>query len=163
MIALCETPRGILEAPAIAASSGCVGLMWGSEDLAAGFGAWRSRDDEGLVPELRWARSMTLAAARAAGVLAIDAVDPRIAVPGRAGVEAAEAAAAGFDGKACIHPSQLAAVRRAFRPPADRIEWAVRVLAAAPDGAAVAVDGAMVDEAVLRTARRIRTLAEASD
>lgn len=158
VIALCETPRGILEAAAIAAAPGCVGLMWGSEDLAAGLGAWSSRDEAGLRPVLLWARAMTLTAARAAGVLAIDAVDPRIAHPERVATEAAEAAAAGFDGKACIHPVQIPLVRDAFRPPVDRIEWAARVLAASPDGAAVAVDGELVDEAILRTARRLREL-----
>jgi citrate lyase subunit beta/citryl-CoA lyase len=58
---------------------------------------------------------------------------------------------------------QIPVVRDAFRPPADRVVWAAHVLAAAHDGAAVAIDGSMVDEAVLRTARRILALADTSD
>ena len=68
-----------------------------------------------------------------------------------------EARALGFGGKLCIHPNQVAFVNAAFRPTADEIAWAKRVVAAdaAAHGAAVAGDGKMVDRPVLLRAKEI--------
>jgi citrate lyase subunit beta/citryl-CoA lyase len=68
--------------------------------------------------------------------------------------DARYAAALGFGGKLCIHPSQIAPVRRGFAPADAEIAWAERVLAADENGAA-AVDGAMVDAPVRARARQI--------
>ena len=67
--------------------------------------------------------------------------------------DAAHARALGMTGKLCIHPRQIAEVRRAFAPTEAEIDWARRVLASG-DGA-VSVDGAMVDEPVRIRARAI--------
>ncbi len=64
-------------------------------------------------------------------------------------------------GKLCIHPRQLAEIKRAFAPSLDEIEWARRVLASG-DGAAN-VDGAMVDEPVRIRARTILASAQEAD
>ena len=63
----------------------------------------------------------------------------------------------GFGGKLCIHPRQLAAVHAGFAPMADEVAWANRVVAAAAaaDGAAVALDGKMVDRPVIFQAEEI--------
>jgi citrate lyase subunit beta/citryl-CoA lyase len=54
----------------------------------------------------------------------------------------------------------VAVVREAFRPPADRLAWADEVLSSAAAAGGVAmVGGSMVDEPVLRAARRVRELA----
>lgn len=164
--ALCETPLGVLHAAELAEAENCVGLMWGSEDLAASLGAWSSRDGSGLLRSpLAASRDAVLMAARAAGVIALDTVFPDVDDEDGLGREASVAAEAGWDAKACIHPAQLAIVRAAFRPSADRLAWADEVLAleAAPRGGGVAlVRGAMVDAPVLRAARRVRELAEGS-
>ena len=62
----------------------------------------------------------------------------------------------GFSGKLCIHPSQVAVVHDAFMPTAEELAWARKVLAADADagGAAVQVDGRMVDLPVVLQARR---------
>ena len=62
----------------------------------------------------------------------------------------------GFSGKLCIHPSQVAVVHDAFRPTAEELAWARKVLAADAEagGAAVQVDGRMVDLPVVLQARR---------
>src|SRR5205823_11880052 len=62
----------------------------------------------------------------------------------------------GFGGKLCIHPSQVAGVHAAFAPTVQELEWARKVLAAdaAAGGAAVQVDGRMVDLPVVLQARR---------
>jgi citrate lyase subunit beta/citryl-CoA lyase len=63
----------------------------------------------------------------------------------------------GFGAKLCIHPKQVAAVNAAFVPTAKDVEWARKVLAAAAasHGAAVAVDGRMVDRPVILKAQEI--------
>ena len=67
----------------------------------------------------------------------------------------------GFGGKLCIHPRQLATVHAAYLPQPDELLWAQRVLAAAQAaaGAAVAVDGKMVDRPVMIKAERLVALA----
>ena len=76
--------------------------------------------------------------------------------------EVARARRQGFGGKLCIHPKQVAAVNEGFRPTTAEVDWAKRVVAADAEakGAAVAVDGKMVDRPVMLKARAI--LAEAS-
>jgi len=71
--------------------------------------------------------------------------------------ETARARRLGFGAKLCIHPKQVAAVNRGFLPSDAELDWARRVLAAAEasGGAAVAVDGKMVDAPVLLRARRL--------
>jgi citrate lyase subunit beta/citryl-CoA lyase len=63
----------------------------------------------------------------------------------------------GFGGKLCIHPKQIDAVHRAYAWSDADQAWATRVLQAveASEGAAVAVDGKMVDLPVILKARRI--------
>lgn len=63
----------------------------------------------------------------------------------------------GFGGKLCIHPKQVAIVNAAFSPDAAEVAWARRVLdaAARSGGAAVAVDGKMIDRPIIRKAERI--------
>ena len=70
--------------------------------------------------------------------------------------EAEDGAATGFAAKACIHPTQAAVVREAFRPPAEEVAWARRVLAAAEGNHGVfAFEGRMVDAPVLRHAEQV--------
>lgn len=63
----------------------------------------------------------------------------------------------GFGGKLCVHPSQIDPVNHCFSPSAEEVAWARRILAAAAvaQGAAVAVDGEMVDLPVMRKAQGI--------
>ena len=63
----------------------------------------------------------------------------------------------GFGGKLCIHPKQVAHVNAAFAPTGDELAWARRVVAAAAEskGAAVALDGRMVDRPVILKAEQI--------
>jgi citrate lyase subunit beta/citryl-CoA lyase len=67
----------------------------------------------------------------------------------------------GFGGKLCIHPKQVATVNAAFSPSDAEIEWARKVLDAAQrsGGAAVAVDGRMIDRPVIMKAEQIVALA----
>ena len=65
--------------------------------------------------------------------------------------------AASASAAAVIHPRQVEPVRRHFAPSEGEIDWARRVIAAdtASGGAAVSVDGKMVDKPVLLRAQAI--------
>lgn len=154
VIALCETAAGILAAQALAAADGIIALMWGAEDLVASVGGTSSRSADGHYRDVAaFARSHVLIAAAAAGIAAIDAVHLDIADLDGLRDEATDAAASGFTATACIHPSHVPIVRAAYRPSAAQLDWARRVLAAADSHEGVfTLDGAMVDEPVLRHA-----------
>lgn len=157
VIALCETPKGVLAASEMAAVDCVDMLMWGAEDLVAAIGGESSRDEQGRYRGVaQHARASVLLAAAAAGKSALDAVYLNIADLAGLSDEAVDARASGFAAKACIHPTQVEIVRRAFRPSDDRRDWAERVLIAARDQPGVfQFEGQMVDEPILRQARRI--------
>lgn len=157
VLALCETPRGILAAPQIAAAANTAGLMWGAEDLVAALGGRSSRGHDGRYRDVAaHARSAVLLAAGAYGRPAIDSVFLDIADLDGLAAEAEDAAGAGFAAKACIHPNQAAVVRQAFLPSEEEVGWARRVLAAAERSAGVfAFEGRMVDAPVLRHAEHV--------
>ncbi|WP_287179693.1 CoA ester lyase, partial [Mesorhizobium sp.] len=73
-----ETAAGVLAAATYAnASARLVGLTWGAEDLSAAIGARTARDENGRYTDVfRFARTMTILAAAAAEVAAIDTVFP---------------------------------------------------------------------------------------
>ncbi len=157
VVALCETPRGVLAAPAIAAVSNTVGIMWGAEDLVAALSGRSSRDADGRYHDVaRHARASILLAAGAYLRVAVDAVYLNITDLEGLAREARDGAASGFALKACIHPSQVAAIRQAFLPAPEEIDWASRVLdAAARSPGVFRFEGRMVDAPVLRHAERI--------
>ena len=152
--ALCETARGIINAAAIASAPNVVALMWGAEDLVAGLGGQSSRDAAGSYRGVAaQARASVLLAAGAHGKQAIDAVYIDVADTEGLTAEAEDAAASGFAHKACIHPSQAALVRDAFRPAEEEVDRARRVVEAASGGGVLMVDGVMVDAPLVAQAR----------
>ena len=69
----------------------------------------------------------------------------------------------GFGARQAIHPDQVGPINAAFTPTADEVDGARALLDSAGDagnGAWVGPDGKMVDEAVLRSARRTVELAD---
>jgi citrate lyase subunit beta / citryl-CoA lyase len=162
VVALCETPLGIVNAPEIAAAPAVTALMWGAEDLTASLGGRSSRLPDGRYRDFaRHARSVTLMAAAAAGKLAIDSIYVNIPDLDGLAAEAEDAVASGFARKACIHPSQVPVIRAAFRPDEAQIAWARRVMDAVQAGAgtqgtgAIKVDGQMIDAPLIRQALAI--------
>jgi citrate lyase subunit beta / citryl-CoA lyase len=157
VIALCETARGVLAATELAAEPATVALMWGAEDLIVSLGGRSSRGPDGRYRDVaRTARSSVLLAAGAYGKAAIDAVHLHIADLDGLRAEAEDAAACGFVATACIHPSQVPVVRRAYLPTADQLAWASAVLEAATGATgAFSFEGRMVDEPILRQARAL--------
>lgn len=157
VIALCETARGVTAAERIAALENVAGLMWGAEDLVASLSGTSSRKPTGRYRDVaRYARSRVLLAAGARGKAAIDAVYLDIADVKGLAREAEDAAASGFTATACIHPSQVAVIRDAYRPGEHQLAWARDVLVAAEnEGGVFTYRGRMIDEPVLRHARTL--------
>jgi citrate lyase subunit beta / citryl-CoA lyase len=157
VIALCETARGVLESPKIAAATSAVALMWGAEDLLASLGGRSSRTASGDYRAVAThARSQVLLAARAHDRAAIDAIHLDIADVEGLTTEAEDAAASGFCASACIHPTQVEIVRAAYRPSDDQIAWASGVSkAAASERGVFTYQGRMIDAPLLRHARQI--------
>lgn len=155
VIALLETPRGAVFATEIAAAPGTVALMWGAEDLVATLGGSASRKADGSYRDVaHHVRSTALLTASTFGRVALDAVHLDIRDLDGLRDEAEDAVALGFAGTVCIHPSQIAVVRAAYRPSEERLDWARRVLAAARSERGVfAFEGQMVDSPVLKHAQ----------
>jgi citrate lyase subunit beta / citryl-CoA lyase len=139
------------------------GLLWGGEDLAAAIGATANRDDKGqYTAPFALARSLCLFAARAAGVVPIDAVFTDFRDSDALARETDAARRDGFSAKAAIHPAQVDIINRCFTPTDAERHWAERVLAAfEASGTGVAqLDGMMLDAPHQAQARRIMTAFE---
>jgi citrate lyase subunit beta/citryl-CoA lyase len=140
------------------------GLTWGAEDLSAALGASTNRDEDGgFALVYRMARALTLLAAHAAGVAAIDTLYADFR--DEAGLAAASRAARaeGFTGRLAIHPAQVKAINDGFTPSDADIAAARRIVeafAAAPGAGAIGLDGRMLDLPHLKQAER--TLAQAA-
>ncbi|MCB1444283.1 MAG: CoA ester lyase [Rhizobiaceae bacterium] len=148
VVALVETAVGLHRAVEIADAS--ARLAFGSIDFAADLGMAHTRQS------LLAARSALVMAARIAGQPApLDGVTTAIKDDGMIADDCAHAVELGFSGKLLIHPAQIASARRGFAPSGTETAWAERVLAASAGGAAVRVDGAMVDAPVIRRAEQI--------
>jgi citrate lyase subunit beta/citryl-CoA lyase len=122
----------------------------GNVDLGADLGV-----DPGSHRALAYARSRVVLACAAAGLPApIDGVTTAVHSDVDLSRDLARCQELGFGAKLCIHPNQVGPTNRCFTPTASQIEWARQVMASAGTGVRL-VNGAMVDEPVLRRAGRI--------
>ena len=141
-----------------------LGLTWGAEDLPAAIGATTSRKVDGnYTAPYDVARALTLFAAHASGVAAIDTVFPAIKDEAGLAAYAARARRDGFTGMMAIHPSQVEAINAAFTPSAGEVSRAqaiVDAFAANPGVGVLQVDGQMVDAPHLKQAKHILSLAD---
>ncbi len=152
ILPLIETAQGVWNAHALARCVQVQRLLFGSIDFQVDLGI----DGEG--EELLYFRSQLVLVSRVAGIAApVDGVTTAIDDPERLRADSVRARKLGFGAKLCIHPRQVEEVNACFRPGEDEIRWAARVLeaASAANGAAVAVDGKMVDKPVLLRAQSI--------
>lgn len=157
-----ETPRGILRAEEIAnASPRMGGFVMGTSDLAKDLHCAHTRDRLPMLTSL----SLCLLAARAHGLAAVDGV--HLDLSDDAGFEYAcvQGLELGFDGKTLIHPKTIDAANRVFAPAASEIEWSKKIIAAHAEAAkegkgVVVVDGKLVENLHVESARRVVRLAE---
>jgi len=162
-----ETPAGVLAAATYAgASARLAALTWGAEDLSAAIGARTARDERGRYTDVfRFARTMTILAAGAAEVAAIDTVFPNFRDMAAFEAECLEAERDGFTGKMAIHPDQVPVINAAFTPSVEAVRHSAAIVAAfaaAGNPGVVGIDGKMVDRPHLRLAERLLARARAA-
>jgi citrate lyase subunit beta / citryl-CoA lyase len=158
LIPIIETARGLAAIDTIlAAGTRVKRVAFGAGDLTRDLDMIWSRGET----ELGYARAKIATASRAAGLEApLDTVWVDLA--DEAGLEASarSALALGYQGKMCIHPSQIAAVNRVFTPSAAEVEFSARVVAAfagaeAEGSAAIQIDGKFIDYPIVYRAQRV--------
>lgn len=153
-----ETARAVLAASALARLPGVTVLHLGEYDLAADTGLNPGEDEA----ELAWARAQVVFASAAAGLAPPPApVSTIVSDTARFLDSTLRTARQGFVGRMCIHPAQVPVVHQVFTPDARQLASAEALLKryeqALADGAGALLDdgGRMVDEAVVRSARRV--------
>jgi len=153
---LIESARGVANAETIAgASPRIASLIFGSGDYSLDMGLL------GVAGDFSFAMARIANAARANGLAPIDGPYFDIADP--AGMRSAceRAISLGYQGKRCIHPTQVEAANAAFSPTEAQLAWAREVrdaMAAAGEqgrGAVKTRDGKMIDLVHIKIARRL--------
>lgn len=142
----------------VRASSRCVSVIFGASDFTADSGTSFTRLG------LMYARARISAAAAAAGIEALDHVHPAFSEDEVLRVQTGEARELGFTGKWAIHPRQVPIINESFSPSKDEIREARKIIyayeqALAEGSGAIKVDGALVDEAVLKIMKRRASIA----
>lgn len=165
LFATLETAKGIMNAYEIArCSKRLEALTIGGEDLTADIGGERTSD--GLA--INTSRQLVILAAKAAGLQAIDTVYADFQDSEGLMAETKMVKVMGFDGKACIHPTQVEVINKAFDPTKEEIVHAVKVMHAIEEAkhrglGVVALGNKMVDRPVAIKAERVLALAEAAE
>jgi citrate lyase subunit beta/citryl-CoA lyase len=159
-----ESPKGLYNAPAIAAASPRVtGLLFGAEDFGREINLPAIR--EGEARDLIYARSSMVVAAASAHVQAIDGVWVDLNdSQGLIGF-AQQSRRLGFSGMSCIHPSQVDAINQTFSPTPAEIDYCQRVLQAFDEANArgdgsIAFGGQLIDRPIVERARRTLEMAK---
>ncbi|MGX7709080.1 HpcH/HpaI aldolase/citrate lyase family protein [Methylobacterium sp. Gmos1] len=155
-----ETARAIFALQTLpGASPRLSGVTWGAEDLSADLGAETNRGEDGAwSAPFALARNLTLMAAAAAEVDAIDTINAHFRDLEGLARECRAARRDGFVGKMAIHPAQVAVINEAFTPTDAAVAQARKVVAAfaqAPGVGVVGIDGEMFDRPHLRRAERL--------
>lgn len=159
---LLESASALLAAREIAAVGRVVRLQLGEADLAADLGMSPSPDGAEWDP----IRTQLVVVSAAAGIGApVGPVSTDFRDLDRFAASTRALARRGYVGRACIHPAQVAVVNEVFTPAPDEVAWAREVIRLMDEavsrgvGVVVGPDGRMVDEAVVRRARRVIGLA----
>lgn len=158
IIPMIETALGLHHLDEIANSEQVLRLALGNLDLQVDLGMTCDPQET----ELQTARFQIVLASRLAQIAPpIDGVTPSTDDIERITDDAQKAKRIGFGGKLCIHPKQVDLVKAAFMPTAEELSWAQRVIAAdkASKGAAVKLDGRMIDRPVVLLAKRTLAIA----
>ena len=158
LIPMIETALGLDQLKEIASSNQVLRLALGNLDLQADLGMVCDAQET----ELQTARYQIVLASRLARITPpIDGVTPSTDNLARIEGDSQRAKRMGFGGKLCIHPKQIPAVKAAFMPTSEEIEWARKVIAAdqASQGGAVKLDGRMIDRPVVLLAQRTLAIA----
>lgn len=156
--ALIETAEGLLGASKIARAARVVRLALGEADLKSELGISPSEDERELAP----IRMQVVLASSAAS---LDPPTAGVSTDYR-NLEALQWSTSnlkrmGFGSRSAIHPDQIAVINEVFTPTPEEIEVARELITtyerAKSDGtgATTGPDGRMIDEAVVRAARKL--------
>jgi citrate lyase subunit beta/citryl-CoA lyase len=159
--AMVETPQAIFGVRELAAASDRLAvLVMGTNDLVKELYA---EHVPGRAPLLT-ALSLSVLAARAAGVAILDGVYNDVKDTDGFLAECRQGREMGFDGKTLIHPGQVEGANEAFAPSAQAVEDARGILQAWEDGqgsGVVTYNGRMVENLHVESARRTLEMDEA--
>lgn len=158
-----ETPRGVLAANEIMASSSAIeGVIMGTSDLAKDLYLPASLNREGL----QFSLAQCLLAARANGIDILDGVCLDLVDETSLLAESQQGRLLGFNGKSLIHPKHLAITNREFGIDKKQLDDAQEVikawqLAVQEGSGVVVVNGRLVESLHVEAAQRLTALAEA--
>jgi len=161
--AMMETPRSILESQRIAESTPRMeGLVMGTSDLAKELDCAHTHERLPFMVSL----GLPLLAARSAGLAILDGV--YLDLNDETGFEFAcrQGHELGFDGKTLIHPKQIGPCNKVFTPKAEDVAWSRKIIeahaaAAARGEGVVVVDGKLIENLHVESARRVVGMADA--
>jgi citrate lyase subunit beta/citryl-CoA lyase len=159
--AMVETPQAIFDVREIAAASDRLAvLVMGTNDLVKELYAEHVPGRGPLLTSL----SLSLLAARAAGIQILDGVYNDVKDTDGFLAECRQGREMGFDGKTLIHPGQVEGANAAFAPSDQAVEDARGLIAAWEDGKGAGVvtfNGKMVENLHVESARRTLAIDEA--
>ena len=167
LLALIESAKALSDLTNICKASPYLsGLIFAAEDFALDLSLTRTPS----LAEFLYARSAIATACRAHNLPStIDLVCT--AYKGESGLKTLEdeclgGKGIGFNGKQCIHPSQVDITQRAFSPSKEEMTWAARIVIADEKAdkqgrGAWTLDGKMIDVPVVGKAKSIVAKAEA--
>jgi citrate lyase subunit beta/citryl-CoA lyase len=152
---LIESAKGLLRAEEIAACTPrMAALIFGIADYAGDVGAKEMTTEQ--FQTFHYAKSHTIAAARAAGIAVVDNVTLQFRDLEQVRKDAEAGAKIGFDGKWAIHPSHIDIIHKAYTPSIPELKRALSIMdeyakADTEKGMGAIVFGdEMVDAATLR-------------
>ncbi len=156
-----ESALGIENAFSIAkASASVVAIAIGLEDYTADLGVPRTLEGR----ESYYARTRLVVAAKAAGIQPIDSVFSDVGDMEALKKNVLDSRALGFEGMGCIHPRQIAVIKKAFTPDEIELKKAKEIVIAFKDAekkglAVVALGAKMIDPPVVAKAQKTIDLA----
>jgi citrate lyase subunit beta/citryl-CoA lyase len=161
LMPIIESAKGVERAYEIAtASPNVVAMAIGLEDYTADLGVQRTKEGS----ESLYARNRIVVAARAAGIQAIDSVFSDVGDMDGLLSNVLSSKAMGFEGMGCIHPRQIAVIRKGFSPTPEEIDRAKKIVIAYRDALSrglgvVALGSKMIDPPVVARAQKTIDLA----
>ena len=161
IMCMMETPLGMLRADEVAGSSRRLScLVMGTSDLVKDLQAAHTPDRLPVLTSL----GLCILAARAHGLAIVDGVHLDLQDDAGFAASCVQGRELGFDGKTLIHPKTIAAANEAFAPSAGEIAWSEKIIAAHSEAAAegkgvVVVDGKLIENLHVESARRLVAMA----
>jgi len=155
IVALIETPLGVVNAYSIASAPRVIAVAFGSVDFTREMGTTPSKEGT----EVLYPRAHIAVAARAAGVDPIDTVWTDIMDVEGLIRDAKLARKLGYSGKLLIHPNQIDPVNKVFTPTPEEVEYAKLIVqefekAKAKGIGAISIKGKMIDTPFYKQALR---------